>query len=83
MGIGLWVLSGVAAAALSRALPFGRDRKWLVESAAALAAAFLLGVVATMLDFGGWNEVDWRAGLFAGAGAFAVIGILRIWRLWR
>ncbi len=40
--------------------------------------ALILGVVATFFDFGGWNQLDWRAGLFTGLGALAAIGIRRI-----
>jgi hypothetical protein len=37
----------------------------------------IAGAVATALDFGGWNEPDWRAGVFAFASALAVIGWMR------
>lgn len=76
----MWALWGVAAAALARLLPFGKDQSWLTEGLAALGTALLLGIIATILDFGGWNELDWRAGIFAGIGAFAAIGVLRVWR---
>lgn len=79
----MWGLSGVAAAALARLLPFGRDQSWLPEGLIALGTALLLGVIATVLDFGGWNELDWRTGIFAGIGAFAAIAVLRVWRVAR
>jgi hypothetical protein len=79
----MWALSGVAVGALARLLPFGRDQSWLTEGLIALGTALLLGVIATILDFGGWNELDWRAGIFAGLGAFAAIGVLRLWRVAR
>lgn len=77
MGIGLWAFSGFVAAAVSRLLPIGRDERWIAEAALALVTALLLGLVATFYDFGGWNELDWRAGLFTGLGALAAIGIRR------
>lgn len=77
MGIALWLGSGALAFALARIIPAGRGRARIAELAAALAAAFLLGILATALDFGGWNEFDWRAALFAFLGAFAAAGIAR------
>jgi hypothetical protein len=62
---------------LARIVPAGRRRARIAELAAALTIAFLLGTVATALDFGGWNELDWRAALFAFLGAFAAAGIAR------
>lgn len=63
---------------LARIIPHGRSRRWIGELAAAVIVAFLLGVVATALDFGGWKELDWRAGLFAFFGAFAGAGLVRV-----
>lgn len=77
MGVALWVACGVIAFFLARAVPVGRRKSWLAELLAALIAALLLGVVATALDFGGWREPDWRAGLFAVFGSFAAAGALR------
>ena len=48
------------------------------ELVAAIVIAFLLGVAATALDFGGWRELDWRAGLLAFLGAAAAVGIFRL-----
>ena len=79
----MWALCGVAAAALARLVPVGKDQRFLTEGFVALGTALLLGVIATILDFGGWNELDWRAGIFAGTGAFAAIGLLRLWRVAR
>jgi hypothetical protein len=45
---------------------------------AAWIAAFLLGLTATALDFGGWREPDPRAALACALAAFAIIGILRV-----
>ncbi|HYH05920.1 MAG TPA: GlsB/YeaQ/YmgE family stress response membrane protein [Thermoanaerobaculia bacterium] len=78
MGIALWIVSGVAAFGCARIVPFLRTPGWLAELSAGSITALLLGWVATALDFGGWNEPDWRAALFAFAGAFAVIGLVRL-----
>ena len=77
MGIALWVASGVFSFVLARVVPIARKRPWLPEMVIAIVTALLLGVVATKLDFGGWREPDWRAGLFAVFGSFAVIGTYR------
>jgi hypothetical protein len=79
----MWALSGLAAAALGRLISVGKDQRWPTEVLIAIGTALILGVVATMLDFGGWNELDWRAGIFAGFGALAAIGLLRLWRVMR
>lgn len=71
------MVCGLAAGILARIVPLGtRKRLWL-ELAAAVLAAFLLGTLATALDFGGWNELEWRAGVFAFLGALAAVGIIR------
>ncbi|HJQ39528.1 MAG TPA: hypothetical protein VKB93_20485 [Thermoanaerobaculia bacterium] len=76
MGIALWLGCGVVAFFLARLVPFARRRPW-VELAVTLLAALTLGVAATALDFAGWNELDWRAGLFAFFGSFAAAGAVR------
>lgn len=80
MGIALWLAGGLAALLLARGLPAGRDRRWPAELAIALLTALLLGVVATALDFGGWQELDWRAGAFAFLGTLTAIAALRLIR---
>lgn len=77
MGIGLWLGCGVVAFAVARLVPLARRRPWWAELAVTLVAALALGAGATALDFGGWNEPDWRAGLFAFCGSFAAAGALR------
>lgn len=42
-----------------------------------MVTAIAMGLLATYLDFGGWKEPDWRAGLFCFLGAFAAIGFYR------
>ena len=56
---------------------------WPRELVAAVVAALAFGVVATALDFGGWNEPDWRAGVFAALGAVAAIALVRLLSLTR
>ena len=81
LGIGLWLGSGVAAWLLARIIPLRRGRRGVGlwgELAAAVVAALLLGVLATALDFGGWNEPDFRAGVFVFVGALGAIGVTRV-----
>ena len=77
MGIVLWFVSAVAAFFIARMLPPLRGRARLREFFIALVTALLLGTVGTALDFGGWNELDWRVGLFTFFGAFTAIALLR------
>ena len=76
VGIVLWIGSGFAAFLLARIVPFARARLW-VELLATGAVAVLFGVLATALDFGGWQEPDWRAGLFSFFGAMGAVGGVR------
>jgi len=76
VGIALWFLCGLAAFAVARVVPFARRRPW-GELTIALLAALALGIAATALDFGGWNELDWRAGVFCFFGSFAGAGAVR------
>ena len=77
MGIVLWAADGVFSFVLARLIPTARKRPWLAELAASILVALLLGLIATAMDFGGWSEPDWRAGLFVVFGSFATIGALR------
>ena len=77
VGIGLWVVCGCAAGFLARIVPLGTRKRLWIELAAAVFTALLLGVAATALDFGGWNELEWRAATFAFLGALAAVGITR------
>lgn len=78
MGIALWFFAAAIAFTVARIVPFARRASWLGEAFVTLAAAILLGGVATALDFGGWREPDWRAGLFALFGALAATGLFRL-----
>ena len=78
MGIALWVVTSVAAFLLARMTPWRRRKAWGGELSVSIAAGLLLGAVATALDFGGWSEPDWRAGLFVFLGALAAAGMFRL-----
>jgi hypothetical protein len=79
MGIVLWFAAGLAAFLLARLVPLRRPR-WFFEIAASVTAGMLAGLVATALDFGGWREIDWRAGAFAFFISLAVLGLARALR---
>ena len=81
MGVALWLLCGVAVFAASRAIAAGRPVRFVTELLLVLSTSFVAGLAATALDFGGWNELDWRAGAFVILGTFAVIGMARAIRL--
>lgn len=79
----MWIGAGLAAFALARLIGSGPRTRPLAEFLLALAVAMILGLAATALDFGGWREPDWRAGLFVLAGAFAAVGMLRFTIVYR
>lgn len=78
MGLALWLAAGVAAGILARIVPFGRPKNVLPEILSGLVGGVLGGLGATALDFGGWKELDWRAGLFALFVAAALTGVARL-----
>jgi hypothetical protein len=80
MGIALWMLCAAAVFFTIRYIRFGRPAGWIGELFATVLGAILLGAIATALDFGGWNEPDWRAGLFVLFGSAAVAGAVRLAR---
>ena len=77
MGAMTWLLAGGLASLLARLVPRLR-RSWILELAVAAVAALVAGVVATALDFGGWQEADWRAALFAFFAGLAMIAVVRM-----
>jgi len=81
MGIGLWMLCAAAVFFAIRSVPFGRPIGWIGELAAVVISALIAGAAATALDFGGWKEPDWRAGLFVLFASVAVCGVVRFVRL--
>ena len=78
MGVATWIGAGMLAAIASRWISLGRPPRRLGELAVAVLAALVFGVAATVLDFGGWIEPDWRAAAFCFPGAFAATGALRL-----
>jgi len=81
MGIALWTTCAAAVFFAIRRIRFARPMRWIGELFTVVIGAFVLGGVATALDFGGWNEPDWRAGLFVLFGSAAVAGAIRYVRL--
>ena len=81
MGIALWMTCAAAVFFAIRNIRFGRPAGWIGELFAAVIGALILGGIATALDFGGWNELDWRAGAFVLLGSLAVSGAIRFGRL--
>ena len=81
MGIALWLLCGVAVFAAARAIPAARPERFMAELLVVVVISFLAGLGATSLDFGGWGEVDWRAGAFVILCGFAAIGCSRAIRV--
>ena len=83
MGIGIWIVSAAASAAVAQIIPAGRDGRWVLETVLAIMAGFVAGVAATALDFGGWNEIDGRAALLTGLTGFLAVGVSRLIRMRR
>jgi uncharacterized membrane protein YeaQ/YmgE (transglycosylase-associated protein family) len=83
MGIALWTDCALLLFAAARFVPAGRAVRWIGELITALVSAMIFGLLATFLDFGGWNELDWRAGVFVFFGAATVTAIMRVVRLIR
>jgi len=79
MGVALWLVAGGTACIAARLIRNLRQ-PWLGELLVALVSAMLFGTLATALDFGGWREIDWRAGLFVVCGSFTAIGLIRLLR---
>jgi uncharacterized membrane protein SirB2 len=83
MGAALWITSALSVFVIARIVPSGRARSYLTELLIAIAAAIVLGLVATALDFGGWCDPDWRALAFVTLGVAALTGAERAVRLTR
>jgi len=78
MGLVTWLAAGIVVFFLGRRIERARPASSRSELIVALVAALLAGLVATALDFGGWNEMEWRAALFAALVASAAIAISRL-----
>ena len=81
MGVGLWLLCGGAVFAASRGIRPARPERYGAELTIALLISLAAGLVATAFDFGGWNEIDWRAALFVTICTFAAVACGRLVRL--
>jgi hypothetical protein len=77
MGAAMWFATGVAAFLIARIIPLRRTRRWWPELTVSVAIALAFGLAATALDFGGWNEPDWRCGVFTALGALTALGAMR------
>lgn len=76
MGFFLWCAAGTAAFAIGRALPHRAGA--VREALTALVCAAVAGIAATAYDFGGWNELEPRAGFLAFFTALTAIALLRL-----
>jgi len=76
MGLALWLGGGLLAFLAARLVPAARGA-WWADLTVAIVGAATFGVTATLLDFGGYRELDWRAGLFVCFGSFAAAGSIR------
>jgi hypothetical protein len=77
MGIATWFASAAVALAIARTAPLSRPLSLPMEVLLTSVAACCYGLVATALDFGGWNEPDWRAAIFAFLGAATCLPLVR------
>ena len=80
MGTTSWVVAGLAAFLMAQIIPHGRRGRIWKELLLALVGAFMGGMAATALDFGGWSVLEWRAAAFAFFAALVILGLLRIIR---
>ena len=81
MGVTMWLLCGLAVFAASRVVPAGRPSQFVTELFLVIVTSGVAGLGATALDFGGWGELDWRAGMFVILCDFAAVGISRAIRM--
>ena len=78
-GLITWLLASAAAFAVARMIP--KERAGVVlELGAALVSGTLAGMVATALNFGGWQVVSPHAAGFAAAVAMTAIALVRLLR---
>jgi hypothetical protein len=70
-------VSGIFAFLIARIIPFSRQVHWKTELVTAMVAALAAGLAATILDFGGWQDLDWRSAAFAFCVALAGTGVVR------
>jgi uncharacterized membrane protein YeaQ/YmgE (transglycosylase-associated protein family) len=77
MGILSWLLGAVVALISCRFIPLGRPAGRLPEAIAGVVFALGGGLVATRLDFGGWNAFELRAALFCAMTTLCGVAIFR------
>lgn len=77
VGSASWLAAGFIVFLLCRFVKLRRQRAW-VELSATVPTAFVAGICATALDFGGWSELEWRAALFALLCAVTVVALTRL-----
>jgi hypothetical protein len=78
VGIATWLAAAALALAIGRTVLSRSPRSLRIEIPLVSLAACCYGLVATALGFGGWNEIDWRAALFAFLGALTILPLARI-----
>jgi uncharacterized membrane protein YeaQ/YmgE (transglycosylase-associated protein family) len=77
MGFLTWLAGGIGAALVARRIRHGKGPAIPGEAATAIASAIVAGILATALDFGGWNEFDLFALLFTFFTALTMIALYR------
>ena len=77
----MWAGSAVIAFFVARNVPAARTPAKLLELSVAIVMGLLCGLAATALDFGGWQEMDWRAGALCFVGAMAGLAAIRLMRI--
>lgn len=77
MGILSWLLGAFVALVACRFIPLGRTAGRLPEAICGIVFALAGGLVATRLDFGGWNAFELRAALFCAMTTTCGVAIYR------
>jgi uncharacterized membrane protein YeaQ/YmgE (transglycosylase-associated protein family) len=81
MGILSWILLGLVAGAIAKLLMPGRDPGGCILTIViGVAGALLGGFLATLLKFGGIEELEWRSLLIAVLGSIILLAIFRALR---
>jgi len=81
MGLISWVVMGLIAGLIAKALVPGKDPGGcFITVLLGIVGAVLGGFLATLLGFGGISGFDWRSLVIAVAGAAALLALLRLFR---
>ena len=79
MGLGSWILMGLAAGVVAKFVLPGKDPGGCVMTVLiGIAGALLGGFLATYLGFGGLSGFDVRSFVIATLGAFVLLLVLRL-----